>query len=260
MPPATRCSSLSGPSGGMPQPTLCVNAIDAIHVGKVACELRPAEAVFDVVRHRRRTIHAGNDGDVVARADSPVGAARSLGRCASAPVGAAHRPACELAQKCVIAAEFPAPRLCVWTWSPGSMSLSEADGFGRILRTGVAFGNVREIAILWPGWDVPRGGKSRSVPAQLRPCFQPLTTATLSASCKRRAKSWISFGISQLLIGAGIYFRCNDNENEIALVIAVGQGCIEPTWERRHPCRRFRTHAPARNASAPRRRSECSNP
>src|SRR5947207_8444826 len=46
---------------------------DTVHIRKIASQLLDLEPVFDVVRHGGRTIHAGNDRDVIPRSNASAG-------------------------------------------------------------------------------------------------------------------------------------------------------------------------------------------
>src|SRR6266516_4836750 len=52
----------------------------SVHVGKIAPDFLRLEPVFDVMRYGRRTVHAGDDREVIARADAPAGARETLER------------------------------------------------------------------------------------------------------------------------------------------------------------------------------------
>src|SRR5205814_8193458 len=51
---------------------------DTVHIRKIASEVLELEPVFDVVRHRGGTIHAGNDRDVIPRSNASAGTSVAL--------------------------------------------------------------------------------------------------------------------------------------------------------------------------------------
>src|SRR3989442_13034390 len=59
-------------------PALVRERNHAVHVGKIAPDLLRLEPVFDVMRNRRRTVHAGDDREIIPRADPPAGSRETL--------------------------------------------------------------------------------------------------------------------------------------------------------------------------------------
>ena len=93
---------------------------DAVDVGIVVEDAGAVEGLGDEARDRGRAVHAGEDADVVARADLAVRAAVALE--GGARLGRQQRLLARVLGEGVVAVELGNEQLCVWTCSPGAMS------------------------------------------------------------------------------------------------------------------------------------------
>ena len=109
------------PWPAMPQPVPWTKGDDAVDVGIVGEDAGAVDLLGDEAGDRGRAVHAGEDADIVARADLAVAAAIALeGR--RVPRPAARAPACAPRRRRSRGRNRGTPQLCSWTCSPGRMA------------------------------------------------------------------------------------------------------------------------------------------